>query len=359
LAAISTGFGASEASAQTLPDSHVASLNTESSREVGFKKGSFVAAPVPFQNPTFGTGIALGGGYLFNSDETANASGFGLAGFKTSNGSYGYGLGGKLSTANNRWNITGGFGKADVNYDLYVAGSPLGIRQFGDMFVVNVGYGVTDDFSIGMGAQQFQTTINLSDGLALPTDLLDDSEISLYKVNMFAQYDSRDDTIYPTQGYKIGLTLSQGILDGQNDRNYLKSTFLASTYYGIGDSSVIAAKAAACAVDETAPFYDKCALGGVDGFRGYSSTQHIGTRLVSLQMAYRQKLSDRFGFVAFAGAGKTSGMYSSEFVDKTLTAYGLGARIRLSKSFPVDYSIDVSNNDENEQLLYVYVGQRF
>ncbi|MEM1078724.1 MAG: hypothetical protein AAGI09_09385 [Pseudomonadota bacterium] len=47
------------------------------------------------------------------------------------------------------------------------------------------------------------------------------------------------------------------------------------------------------------------------------------------------------------------------FDDGVRGAVSLGARIRLSKSFPVDYAIDLSRNSDGESLVYVYVGQRF
>ena len=41
------------------------------------------------------------------------------------------------------------------------------------------------------------------------------------------------------------------------------------------------------------------------------------------------------------------------------TAAGLGARYRVSQKFPVDFSVDVAYNDEDEITTYIYVGQRF
>jgi hypothetical protein len=38
---------------------------------------------------------------------------------------------------------------------------------------------------------------------------------------------------------------------------------------------------------------------------------------------------------------------------------GLGARLRVSKKFPVDFSVDVAVNREDEATTYVYLGQRF
>ena len=42
-----------------------------------------------------------------------------------------------------------------------------------------------------------------------------------------------------------------------------------------------------------------------------------------------------------------------------IAAGGFGLRYRVSKKFPVDFSVDGSWNDEHEGLLYISVGQRF
>ena len=36
--------------------------------ELGFSSGSFIAAPIPFKNPTIGNGLAAGGAWMFSAD---------------------------------------------------------------------------------------------------------------------------------------------------------------------------------------------------------------------------------------------------------------------------------------------------
>ncbi|MFT5614818.1 MAG: hypothetical protein ACI8Q6_002101, partial [Granulosicoccus sp.] len=61
-----------------------------SAPDCGFKTGSVVFAPIPFNTPGIGAGLALGAAYLFNSDENSNASIIGLGGFKSDNGLCGW-----------------------------------------------------------------------------------------------------------------------------------------------------------------------------------------------------------------------------------------------------------------------------
>ncbi|WP_298855722.1 hypothetical protein [uncultured Ruegeria sp.] len=112
------------------------------------------------------------------------------------------------------------------------------------------------------------------------------------------------------------------------------------------------------ASDDT-PFFDQCSLGATDAFRGFPVTQFLNLRSVSLQVEYRHRLTNRFGAVAFAGAGLTGDSFSNLSTGGTHSAAGLGARYRVSKKFPVDLSVDWARNNDSEDQLYIYVGQRF
>ena len=101
----------------------------EEQRALGFRQGGFVAAPILFQDPTFGSGLAIAAGYMFQADERSSTSFFGLAGFGTTNGSKGFGVGSSLSFEENTWKLKFYGGKADIYYDLYLAGTPVPLRQ--------------------------------------------------------------------------------------------------------------------------------------------------------------------------------------------------------------------------------------
>jgi hypothetical protein len=62
--------------------------------------------------------------------------------------------------------------------------------------------------------------------------------------------------------------------------------------------------------------------------------------------------------VVFAGAG-TLGQEISELGETIEYAGGAGLRIKVSKDFGLDLSIDEAINKDGETTTYVYVGQRF
>lgn len=89
------------ASAQTSfassPDSDIDASDRGQQDALGFRQGSLIAVPIPSQNPTFDTGLALGAGYLFKADEKSSNSFIGLGGYGSTNGSRVYGVSTSLS----------------------------------------------------------------------------------------------------------------------------------------------------------------------------------------------------------------------------------------------------------------------
>ena len=61
----------------------------------------------------------------------------------------------------------------------------------------------------------------------------------------------------------------------------------------------------------------------------------------------------------FAGAGVVADSYDALGDAEVLYAGGIGLRYRLSKKFPMDFSIDAAINHDGEQTTYLYIGQAF
>jgi hypothetical protein len=344
--------------ASDIVDGQAQLIPREESATIGFSNGSFVAAPIPFQNPTIGAGFALGGGYLFKDEAESATSFLGLGGFKTDNGSYGYGLAGNVVLGANRWKFSGFVGEVNLTYDLYTAFGIREIDQTGSLAQMEIAYGVTPDLSFGVIGRYLDTSIDADD--TLPIDFLEDlGDATVSTIGLVGDLDTRDDTIYPTTGSQTKLTLYGNTFDGLRTRDYQKGIFLYDIYRPLGDKGVIAGQAALCGASDETPFFDLCSLGGTDAMRGFPVTEYLDNRLASVQVEYRRVFTGRLGGVIFAGAGSVGKETSDLSVADAHGAAGIGARLRLSKKFPVDYSIDVSWNNQDERLLYIYVGQRF
>ncbi|MFT7593473.1 MAG: hypothetical protein ACI8R4_000786 [Paracoccaceae bacterium] len=348
---------------QGVIDKHLDTIpDLESKAEYGFRNGSFIVAPIPFSNPTIGSGLMLGAGYLFTIDPGSKPSSIGVGGLRSDNGSQGIMLSANLAFNNNRWLFKSMFAQADVVYDLYLPGNAiLPISQNGIYARMSLAYGVTPQLSFGAALRYLDTTLvpNAPGLPPIPPPFDKFLSVEVASIGFISDWDRRDDTIYATRGGLLHVeAFHNAALTGLID-DYDKAYLSYAHYYKLGQSGVLVGNASVCGASQGTPFFDLCGLGTTDSFRGFSATQLIGLRLVSLQMEYRHQLTKRLGMVGFAGVGQVGSSFSDLKLGGTHSAAGVGARYRVSKKFPLDFSVDVSRNDLGDNLLYVYVGQRF
>ena len=336
--------------------------NIEPSRErdtsLGFSNGSFIAVPIPSQDPTFGTGLALLGGYLFQADEESSNSFIGIGAYGTSNDSKAYGFAASVAFDQNRWKATVIGAEVDLFYDLFILGEPVPLNQEGELASLEFSYGLTPDISVGLGFRYLSTDIEPDLGFSLPPALEDDLGTEIASFGLLADWDRRDDTFYPTTGTNLSFDVYQHVVEGSS-REYQKTVLTFDAFEPFGDDFVLAGRAAACASSDDAPFFDSCSLGGVDGFRGFQVTENIGSRLFSLQASFRGRFNENFGYELFAGAGRVEDTGLAEDAGKTRYAGGLGVRYRLTEKFPLDLAVDATLNDAGDDIFYIRVGQAF
>ncbi len=334
---------------------------THESSSTGFGNGSFVVAPIPFSNPTIGSGLALGLGYLFQMDATSKPSVIGVAGLRSDNGSMAAGVAGNIYFRENRWILSLLAAEANVQYDLYTGLGILPIQQEGILGRVSLSYGVTPQLSFGASVRYLDTTISLArpGHPPIPPPYNRFLNVQIANVGLVAEWDTRDDSIYPTGGHLLSFQAAHGIALSGLVQDYQKSYVNFSKYYQPYDRGVIAARASLCAASQETPFFDQCGLGTTDGFRGFSATQFLDFRLASLQLELRHRFTSRIGAVVFGGLGQTGSSFDTLDAGGTHSAYGVGVRYRVSKKFPLDFSVDFSRNNLSEDSIYIYVGQRF
>lgn len=328
---------------------------------VGFRNGSFIVAPIPFSNPTIGSGLMLGAGYLFSTDETSTPSMIGIGALRSDNGSQGVGLALNLAFNNNRWLFKSMYAEADLRYDLYSSVGILPIRQDGIFARMSLAYGVTPQLSFGGALRYLETSITPdAPGLPpIPPPFDQFLSVEIASIGVISDWDRRDDTIYATRGGILHLEAFHNVALGGLVQDYDKAYLSYTHFFKLGQSGVFVAKGTVCGASSETPFFDLCGLGMTDSMRGFSATQFIGQRLASLQVEYRHQITKRLGVVAFGGSGMVGADEDDLDLDGAHSAAGLGVRYRVSKKFPVDFSVDVSRNDLGEDLLYIYIGQRF
>lgn len=358
LAAI--GLCASTGLAQTSISDESVSVVTEGTQSnIGFSNGSFIAVPIPFSNPTLGSGLAAGVAWLFSADENSSTSSIGLGGFMSDNGSEGGVVSADISLQSDRYNLSFLAGDVSLEYDFTAGPFNFPLKQTGELYRLEGSYGFTPEFSVGLSLRYAETTLSTNFGGVLPPEFSAAADLEVLKTGIISEWDRRDDDIFPTTGSLISLDISRGDVSGSSDLDYNKAVLQGSYFRpALGQNDVFAVSATACKSSDNAPFFDACSIGLTDGLRGFSVTDYIGDSLLSVQAEYRGRFGNsRFGYAAFAGAGVVHETLTSK--SGTHSAAGVGVRYRLSKSFPVDFSADVTFNSDEETLYYIYVGQSF
>jgi surface antigen Omp85-like protein len=325
----------------------------------GIRNGSVIVAPIPFSNPMIGAGLALGGGYLFKTGPDTKTSVLGIGAMQSDNGSNAAGVVANLAFDNNRWLFESFIGEAKVRYDLFTSLGTAPIRQDGVLGRFKLAYGVTPDLSFGGTLRYLNTSIAPDAGLGLPPALTPDLDMEIVTVGLIADWDKRDEPDYPTSGFRLSSEIARATVIGGTDRDYATANIKFDYYHTVTRTGILAARAVVCGVSSDTPFFDQCSIGATDNFRGFNSTQFLNLRSTSLQLEYRHRFSPRWGGVAFGGVGWTGPSLGQLSAGGTHSAIGLGVRYRVSKKFPVDFSVDASHANDGSNQLYIYVGQRF
>lgn len=178
-------------------------------------KGALLV-PIIITEPAVGNGGGLAAVFFHapKQSEASKESGlrippdiYGVAAFKTENGTWGYGLGGSFHFKDDRWRYAGVIGKTYVNLDYYTQGLLLAPRK--------IGYNLDGIFSYQQVSRRFGSSDLFLSARWIYMDL--DSRLNLasndqyFQPKDFAQrasglgigldYDSRDNTLTPSKGW--------------------------------------------------------------------------------------------------------------------------------------------------------------
>jgi len=164
--------------------------------------------------------------------------------------------------------------------------------------------------------------------------------------------DTRNNAFSPSAGgfYKLSFlnaapwlgskfTFTRWILDA---RQYLRLT----------GAIVLALQAYGSAVAGTPPFYMLPALGGDNIMRGYYEGRYRDKNYWAAQGEFRVRLTRRWGFVAFAGAGDVSGDFSGFRLKNVKPSYGLGIRFMLDTDELLNVRADFARGRDTKGLYF-------
>jgi len=334
------------------------------------KRGEMVVAPFPISNPAIGSGIVVVGGYLFpisKSDKISPDSMIGGAGFYTSNGSWLWGAGTKLYLKQDRFRITGAYGRGAINYDLYGIGNSAGdaglsvpIDQNGRALLLESLFRTKGKLFVGPRYQWRKLDARFTGDNIPPNLNIDPGELksTTSSLGFHIQSDLRDSQFYPTTGTLADVVgdFFEGTFGG--DFSYQSYTFAFNKYSGFSPRQVLAFRVFGCATAGHVPFYDLCLLGMHNDIRGYKAGQYRDKLMLTTQVEYRLQLPKRFGLAAFFGLGEVAPDIASFNNDNLKPGGGGGLRFLLAKKNHVNLRVDYAAGLQGGGL-YLGVAEAF
>jgi Omp85 superfamily domain len=275
-------------------------------------RGAFVVAPLPISSPAVGPGIVPVLGYVFpfsTKDKVSPPSVVGAAGLVTNNGSRGFALGAQFYLKENRYRITSGFGRGNLNYDIYgngrAAGLKLPLNQTGQAFFVEflrrIGWKFFTGPRFTTGSSFITVRANRNTNFPIPPEV--GLHTTLTAIGAQLTRDTLLNRFYPTDGTYFAFT-SDFFPPGLGSKYSFQSFRGAFSKYGsLSAKQVLAYNAFFCTTGGSPPFYGNCIYGNNNQLRGYIAGQYFTRSMLATQLEYRLELPKRFGLVGFGGVG--------------------------------------------------------
>lgn len=347
----------------------VAGADAEPENDEGPGKGGreFIVAPLPSRNPLLGWTLALPALFLYQpefsqSGDTPWITGAGA--FYAENESLGVGLFHKMSLGGDQWRVTAAAFTADLRYDYFGIGGRLNqglpLKQDTDLLLAEGLYRVRPNMYLGLQAMAASTAT----GLDLPADLLPpgtpppELSLDIELVNLAPKFvfDTRDNPFYPRDGWLVEGTMSLSRTAFGSDVDYERHDWALNRYFSLTERATLAVRVATEYVGGDAPFFVVPAFGAGSDLRGYQTGTYRDRFLFAAQAEWRQRLSQRWGAVAFAGIGTVAPEFGRW--GESLPAAGVGLRWVAAPKNNLSVRVDAAwGRGENE--FYVSIGEAF
>ena len=349
----------------------VATKDDKAKKEKKPKRGAIVVAPLPISSPAIGSGIIPVLGYIFpfsKNDKESPPSTVGVAGLITNNGSRGFVIGGQLFLDHNKYEITSGYARGNVDYNIYgtgiAANLKLPLNQTGQAFFGEVLRRIGWKFFVGprfVTGRSFITVVpNKDTSVPIPPEVGLHSNLTSLGVRLTR--DTRPNHFFPVGGTFFTFTsdfFSDALGSKYSFQSY-KTEF--DKYWSLSKAQVLAYDASFCATSGTPPFYGNCIYGTNNELRGYVAGRYFTRYTLATQVEYRLVLPKRFGLVAFGGLGGAipGGNQPFQMVQSShfLPSGGGGLRFELSKKYHVNLRADIAQGRDGH-TFGMGVGEAF
>ncbi len=324
----------------------------------------WMIAPIPFSNPTIGTGLVLAPAYIFpidKNDPLSPPSVVALGAMYSTNGSKAIAGGGKAHYKEDRHRFSGGIGYYDVKYDFYGIGNEAGgaglsvpLRQRGTgLRLEYLRLWRADTY---FGGRYTFTEARISFDVELP-DWWPDILPTEYRsttgaLGLVAERDTRDSTFYPTRGVLLEAGVDFYAPTWGSDFTYQAYEVAYNVYRSLNERTALACRAYARQAGGDVPFYGLSLFGTQGDLRGYTIGQYRDKFMTALQTEYRQRLKGPWGYVVFLGVGEVAPRVAAVNFRDLLPSGGVGVRYTLAKQNQVNMRIDFAYGKEGGTIHF-------
>lgn len=171
-------------------------------------------------------------------------------------------------------------------------------------------------------------------------------------------WDTRDASLFPRRGAYLQLTADAYNAAAGSEFSFNRFKLDLRKYLPLGPDQVLALQAYVLTTEGDVPFYKLALLGGDSLLRGYYKGRFRDKSLSLFQAEYRALISDRIGFVGFAGVAQVFPGLSHFATGKIKISAGTGVRYVISKRDGTTVRLDMAWGDRNFGL-YVTAQEAF
>ncbi len=173
---------------------------------------------------------------------------------------------------------------------------------------------------------------------------------NLFGMGFNLVWDRRDNIFYPSSGHyqcikfivypePSDFVFTSLVMDVRYYKKIFKNQVVATNFYFSG-------------VSANAPFYKLPALGGQSRMRGYFEGRYRANNYVLLQSEYRQYLTKKIGFVAFAGLGDVATEITDLGIKYLKYSFGGGLRYLFNKKENVNLRMDIGIGKDGAGIYF-------
>ena len=323
--------------------------------------------PVVRSTPTLGFGLGGVGAMMFRMDSASSPSGIGVGGVYSVSRSWMVGIGGRVKFREDHYHAIAGLAVYDVRYDFFGVGTDAGnadqsikLIQRGNGDVLALVRRVAHQLYVGPRFRYAWVSTKLEDDTAsaLRTLALQDPSFATSELGAVAEYDSRNDELYPQRGAlgHFSAMYARDAFGSNNSFDAYEGWF--NNYLSMGKGSVLAWRVSGCSAGAKAPFTELCLFGLQSDLRGYLGGRYRDRTMFATQAEWRSPITDRFAYALFAGVGGVAPAFSSFSSSDLLPSGGLGLRYLAFPTRHVNLGADYAFS-KNNGAFYLRVGEAF